>query len=673
MAKPGRASRKTRSTVGGELHALRTRAAALARRAAALRVAQAALRESEARYRTLSDRSIQGICIHRDFIILFANPALATMFGFESPEALLGLDLRRALALDERTRLEGYHAARLHGEPAPLRYECEATRHDGTRIWVELVASIVSWAGKPAVLGMAVDITARKRVEGLAAGQVRVLEMIGRNVPLPRLLEELTRTIEAHADGMLASILLLDEDGVHLRHGAAPSLPEPYVRAIDGLAIGPSVGSCGTAAYLREPAVASKIQCDPRWADYRDLALAHGLQACWSTPITSADDRVLGTFALYYREPREPGLWELKLIEIATRLARIAIEHYRTEEERASLAELVREAPDAIVSVDTQGRFRTFNPAAERMSGYRAGEVIGTPFSEAGLLDAPSLARAADNFQRALAGEHRHPSELKIVRKDGSLLPLEANLRLIRRDGDVAGMQITLRDVTNRRQAEAALRASEERYRLLFERNLAGVFRVDADGRIRECNPALAQLLGFPSPEALRAINARDLYVDPADRERLLARLQPDETVTNHEVRWRRADGTTVWVLLNVRQMVEGISTWREGIAIDITDRKLAEEAAREAAALRTVAHLANAAAHEINNPLTTVIGRLDMLAQCLPDGSKERDLVAKARAASDRIREMVTRMHQITRIEYLIGPDEGLPPILDLRKSSDD
>jgi PAS domain S-box-containing protein len=323
--------------------------------------------------------------------------------------------------------------------------------------------------------------------------------------------------------------------------------------------------------------------------------------------------------------------------------------------------------------VDTQGRFRAFNPAAERMSGYLAGEVIGKPFAEAGLLDAPSLARAAENFQRALAGEHRHPSELTMVRKGGGQLPLEANLRLIRRDGEVVGMQITLRDLTNRRRPEEALRASEERYRLLFERNLAGVFRASSDGRILECNPALAQLLGYPSPEPVLAMNAQDLYVDPADRERLLARLHPDETVTNHEVRWRRADGTAVWVLLNVRQTREGPSTWREGIAIDITDRKRAEETAREASALRTVAHLANTAAHEINNPLTTVIGRLDMLAERFPEDSEERRLVAKAREASDRIHEVVQRMQNITRIEYLIAPNQELPPILDIRKSSDD
>src|SRR4029077_2062225 len=110
---------------------------------------QAALRESEARYRILSDRSIQGICIHRDFVILFANPALATMFGFESPAELIGIDLRGALAPDERARLEAHRVAGRHGRRAPIRYECHAIRKDGTRIWVEIMAAPVSWAGKP--------------------------------------------------------------------------------------------------------------------------------------------------------------------------------------------------------------------------------------------------------------------------------------------------------------------------------------------------------------------------------------------------------------------------------------------------------------------------------------------------------------------------------------------
>jgi C4-dicarboxylate-specific signal transduction histidine kinase len=117
-----------------------------------------------------------------------------------------------------------------------------------------------------------------------------------------------------------------------LRHGAAPSLPMPYTDAIDGLAIGPSVGSCGTAAYRAEPVIVSDIATDPLWADFRDLALAHGLRACWSTPILSSERKVLGTFAIYTREPRSPTPQVHNLIEQITHLASIAIEREQAEE-----------------------------------------------------------------------------------------------------------------------------------------------------------------------------------------------------------------------------------------------------------------------------------------------------------------------------------------------------
>ena len=125
-------------------------------------------------------------------------------------------------------------------------------------------------------------------------------------------------------------------------------------------------------------------------------------------------------------------------------------------------------------------------------------------------------------------------------------------------------------------------------------------------------------------------------------------------------------------VLVNVQQLHEAGVTVLEGVASDITERRRAEEAEREATALRSLAHLANAAAHEINNPLTTVVGRLEMLIERLPEDSPERTLGEKARAACDQIHEIVTRMHHVTRIEYLIGPGQELPPTLDIRKSSD-
>ena len=131
---------------------------------------------------------------------------------------------------------------------------------------------------------------------------------------------------------MLCSVLLLSEDGEHVVHGAAPSLPEEYVNAINGSPIGPKQGSCGTAMYRGEPVFVADILSDPLWADYRELAAAHGLRACWSTPILSGRGKILGSFAMYYREPRTATGEEANLTEVATRIAGLAIEHHAARE-----------------------------------------------------------------------------------------------------------------------------------------------------------------------------------------------------------------------------------------------------------------------------------------------------------------------------------------------------
>jgi signal transduction histidine kinase len=180
-------------------------------------------------------------------------------------------------------------------------------------------------------VGAVMDLTERKQNDLLLAGEKRLLEMIARGDPRALVLDALCRLFEELASGSLSSILLLDRNAHCLRHGAAPSLPSAYTEAIDGLVIGPSVGSCGTAAYRREPVIVSDVTTDPLWAGFRDLAQAHGLRACWSTPILSSEGRVLGTFATYYREPRRPTPQEHMFIEQITHLASIAIEREQAE------------------------------------------------------------------------------------------------------------------------------------------------------------------------------------------------------------------------------------------------------------------------------------------------------------------------------------------------------
>ena len=162
--------------------------------------------------------------------------------------------------------------------------------------------------------------------ETFEAGQKRILQMIDRNAPLEEILNSLVLLIEAQTPEMLCSVLLLSADGNHIEHGAAPSLPEQYVKAVNGAPIGPKQGSCGTAMYRGEPVVVTDIFSDPLWDDYRNLAAGTGLRACWSTPIMSRRGKVLGSFAMYYRQPRAPTGVEARLIEVATRLAGKAIE-----------------------------------------------------------------------------------------------------------------------------------------------------------------------------------------------------------------------------------------------------------------------------------------------------------------------------------------------------------
>ena len=178
--------------------------------------------------------------------------------------------------------------------------------------------------------------------EDFRAAQGLIMEMIAANAPLSEILSTLVLLIEAQSPEMLCSVLLLSDDGNHIRHGAAPSLPENYVRAIDGSPIGPKHGSCGTAMFRGKPVVVSDIFTDPLWEEYRGFASAIGVAACWSTPIMSSKGKVLGSFAMYYREPRTPTGAETRLTNVATHLAGQAIEHHLSRERPASRETPVR-------------------------------------------------------------------------------------------------------------------------------------------------------------------------------------------------------------------------------------------------------------------------------------------------------------------------------------------
>jgi signal transduction histidine kinase len=248
---------------------------------------------------------------------------------------------RSASSVDGIARIYAYR--RVKGKPLVVALglgeaESLAGWHNVARMYALASVAfvlVISWLGylvlrelhRRSILSraLALDIARRKRAEALLESERRALEMVAVGAPLPQALDTLVRLIEQQAPEMLGSILLLDADGVHLRHGAAPSLPEQYARAFDGEAIREGAGSCGTAAFRRAPVIVEDIATDPLWRGYRELAAAHGLRACWSTPIFDSQQQVLGTFAMYFRTPRRPSDDQHRLIAAVTHIAAIAI------------------------------------------------------------------------------------------------------------------------------------------------------------------------------------------------------------------------------------------------------------------------------------------------------------------------------------------------------------
>ncbi|MGB9474149.1 MAG: GAF domain-containing protein, partial [Candidatus Udaeobacter sp.] len=218
-------------------------------------------------------------------------------------------------------------------------------------LWTEITGRPLRSANGDVLGGVIVcrDITELKEEEFFRAGQSRVLEMIAADAPLADVLTSLVLLMEGQAEGLRCSILLLNRDGKRVRHGAAPNLPDAYVKAVNGALIGPRNGSCGTAMYRRRPVVVTDVMTDPLWTDYRELAKICGLRACWSTPILSGQGDVLGSFAMYREENRGPLPQETRLTQIATHIAGIAIERQRQQEilrEREARINLAAESAD---------------------------------------------------------------------------------------------------------------------------------------------------------------------------------------------------------------------------------------------------------------------------------------------------------------------------------------
>ncbi|GAA2848799.1 hypothetical protein GCM10010472_02150 [Pseudonocardia halophobica] len=288
--------------------------------------------------------------------------------------------------------------------------------------------------------------------------QTRILEQIAIGTDLGEVLTGITATLEELLPGCRCSVLLLDPDSATLRHGAAPSLPADYSAAIDGMSIGSSAGSCGTAAYLGRVVVAEDITTDTRWASFRPLAATHGLRACWSTPIRGRSG-VTGTFAVYHDEPHRPDPREERLVERVTHLASVAIDHDRlfgalTEsEERFRRAFEDNATGMALATLD--GALTRMNRALLDLLGQTEYELLGVRLEDLFHRRTPG-----DQYEATARTPDGRPLEVAIVvspvRGPGGR-PLHLSVNVL----DITGRRAAESERRRRREAEVAQRAAE--------------------------------------------------------------------------------------------------------------------------------------------------------------------------------------------------------------------
>jgi len=315
-----------------------------------------------------------------------------------------------------------------------------------------------------------VSATSPARTQTLSSeGVLDALKMILTDAPLNDVLHSVALLIEAHSEGMLCTIYLLDEDGLRLRFAAGPKLPDAYRVATDGVYIGPEVGSCGAAAYLRKPVYVADVLTHPHFANFRDLLVQAGLRAVWSSPIISNDGKVLGTFGMYNREVRLPSPAEMQLIDYAGRIAGIAIERDRSKsaltlafqkikKSETELREIVDVIPQTIIVLNPDGKAIYANRVALEYTGLSLDVVRADDF-RARILHPDDVQRLREERHKALSGAVPFENEQRALGKDGKYrwFLIQYN-PLLDEGGKVIRWYATGTDIDDRKRAEDRMR-----------------------------------------------------------------------------------------------------------------------------------------------------------------------------------------------------------------------
>jgi two-component system, cell cycle sensor histidine kinase and response regulator CckA len=542
-------------------------------------------------------------------------------------------------------------------------------------------------------------LTFPKLSEVLSGIDKTVLEMISSGAPLSDVLIVLCRIIEERSPGLLCSVLLLDPNRKCLRHGAAPSLPDSYTRMMDGITIGPHVGSCGTAAYFGKPIIVADIATDPLWSDYRDLALSHGLRACWSTPIISKDKRVWGTFAMYYCEPRGPSQQDLQVIERATHLAAIAIERQRAETERQVMSEIIQ---GVNVSANLDELFRLIHQSLKKVI-FAENFFVALYDRRSGLFtfpffvdqfDPPPPSQKLDKsctayvFRTGRAmiitqeffDQLAEQGEVELVGTPGPTLlgvPLKTPKETIGvlvaqhyEDGNAygerelefmasVGGQIAV--AIDRKRAEEELRSAETRFRTLVEQlpAITYVAEFGAAGLWSYVSPQIETLLGFSPAEWMADPEAWVKCLHPEDRERVLGEEEQSQhsgAPFRSEYRMITRDGRVLWCRDEATVMSDQAENRKLmlGVIHDITQHRQLEEHLRQSQKMEAVGRLAGGVAHDFNNLLMVIKGNSEMILEQLGVAERSRKNAGEIDRAAEKAASLTRQLLAFSRMQVI-------------------
>ncbi|QLC77451.1 PAS domain S-box protein [Pseudomonas sp. LPB0260] len=385
------------------------------------------------------------------------NPAWFSLLGY-TREELIGRNYLD-LVLPEDRPLSRQNTADSLEDESIHRIRNRYRHKDGHTVYIDWSHS---WsAGADSFFCVGHDITHLVQAEAYLEDQRDILGMISTNQPLPEIFDAICRMSESRDPTALCSVQRFDPDSGQLLMNIAPSLPTSYMEGTAGVTVGPTCGSCGTAMFRKQMVVVEDIANDPLWQDYRELALGHGLRACWSIPLIGDNGQVFGSLALYHRQPMAPDDQHLQLISTAAQLATIACERSadrksleRSEQRFRSLYDLT---PSAVFSIDRQGQIESVNDAGCQLFGTQEAELLGTP--AAAFLQPDDANRVNEHFRTARNGEAQR-FEAKFRTPSGLPLELECTYLPIRVDEQIVGVFAVAKDVRARNQLERDLRTA---------------------------------------------------------------------------------------------------------------------------------------------------------------------------------------------------------------------